>query len=148
MISFTFNTITRDINQDNLYDIFRQTVIDKPVDRLIDYVREEEEARVDKICLRLYQNTAYIEEFMILNNIVNPWSIKSGDEIVYINSLNILRETLKEETEQQTNTKTKKDTRIDPTRQKGVPPTIKPADFEQIIIDKKNQTIKLNTKLS
>jgi len=41
-----------------------------------------------------------------------------------------------------------KNTRKDPNRVKGVPPTIKPLDFEQMLVDRKNKTIKLNNKLS
>lgn len=150
MINFTFNTIIRDIEQDNLYDIFKQTIIDKDIDRYYDYVRENEEARIDKVCLRIFGTSSNEEEFMVLNDIVNPWSIKSGNDILYIPTLVALRETIKDETitDNVANPKKKKDTRVDPTRQKGVPPTIKPLDFENVLIDKKNQTIKLNTKLS
>lgn len=151
MYSFTFDTITRDENQDLLYDIFTQTVIEKPLDTIYyNFVKEDEECRIDRVMLRLYSSSVNIEEFMVLNDIVNPWSIKSGNLINYIQGLQYLRELEKDDTvaNNVSNPTKKKSTRIDPTRQKGVPPTIKPVDFQQILVDKKNKTIKLNTKLS
>lgn len=154
MRNFTFTVINRDTTQENLYDIFKQTVINTPdaqYKRKLNFVRDGEEARIDKICLRLFDSQAYTEEFMVLNNIINPWSMDIGDDIYYLDgSLETMRQTEKDDTqtENATNPKKKKGVRTDPNRQKGVPPTIKPIDFQQILIDKKNQTIKLNTKLS
>jgi len=154
MKNFTFTVINRDSTQDNLYDIFKQTVIVTPDvqnNRKLNYVSDGEEARIDKICSRLFDSQSYVEEFMALNNIVNPWSLQVGDEIYYLDgNLETMRQTEKDDsqTENATNPKKKKGVRVDPNRQKGVPPTIKPSDFQQILVDKKNQTIKLNTKLS
>ncbi|NPV12966.1 MAG: hypothetical protein HPY57_14465 [Ignavibacteria bacterium] len=150
MYSFTFDTITRDENQDFLYDIFRQTIIEKPLDLYYNFVKDDEECRLDKVMMRLYSSSYNLEEFMVLNDIVNPWSVQSGNIIYYAQGLQSLREIERDDTvaDNVANPKKKKETRIDPTRQKGVPPTIKPVDFQQILVDKKNKTIKLNTKLS
>ncbi len=148
MYSFTFDTITRDENQDFLYDIFTQTIIEKPEDLYYNFIKNDEEMRFDKTMKRLYQSSYNLEEFMVLNNIINPWSIKSGNVVYYISNLQSLRQVEKDESITNNFIKKNKSTRIDPNRQKGVPPTIKPVDFEQILVDKKNKTIKLNTKLS
>ena len=151
MVSFTFEVITRDKQQNYLYDIFAKSVVDKNVGRVEDYVRENEESRLDLVSLRIYGTTKYVEELMVINNILNPFSIKNGDAIFYVNSneLGFFNEKDKEvsSSDKVANPK-KKDTRTDPSRQKGVPPTIRPVDFEQMLVDKKNKTIKLNTRLS
>lgn len=151
MYSFTFEVIKRDANQDFLYDIFKQTVIEKPLQELYyDFVRDDEECRLDKVLSRLLGSTYNLEEFMVLNNIVNPWSVKSGNIIYYTPKLQTFRELEKDDSiaNNVANPKKKKSTRVDPNRQKGVPPTIKPVDFQHILVDKKNKTIKLNTRLS
>lgn len=150
MISYTFNIIKRDTKQGNLYNLFRDTVIDKNITKYNTIVLEDEECRIDRICKRLYGNVSYIEELMILNNIINPFSIKSGNIIKFvdIDDIDILRTNEKDEADTEKIANPKKSTRVDPNRIVGVPPTIKPLNFEQLMVDKKNQTIKLNTKLS
>ncbi len=152
MKTFTFEVINRDPLQDSLYDIFSKSVVDKPVQRMHDVVRENEEGRLDLVSLRVYGTTDKVEELMVINNILNPFSIQSGEPIdwVYRSQLDWFNEKDKELSisEKVANPKNKKDTRKDPSRQTGVPPTIRPVDFEQMIVDKKNKTIKLNTKLS
>jgi len=143
--------VVRDSQQDNLYDIFRQTIVDKKIEnKYYNFVKTGEECRLDKVSLRLSNSTAYIEEIMLLNNIVNPWSVNLGDEITFLDTFVVLQEVEEEDTDIKNivNPSKNKDTRIDPNRQKGTPPTIKPTNFKQILVDKKNQTIKLNTKLS
>lgn len=151
MRNFTFEMVVRDSQQDNLYDIFRQTIVDKKIEnKYYNFVKTGEECRLDKVSLRLSNSTAYIEEIMLLNNIVNPWSVNLGDEITFLDTFVVLQEVEEEDTDIKNivNPSKNKDTRIDPNRQKGTPPTIKPTNFKQILVDKKNQTIKLNTKLS
>ena len=151
MRNFTFEMVVRDSQQDNSYDIFRQTIVDKKIEnKYYNFVKTGEECRLDKVSLRLSNSTAYIEEIMLLNNIVNPWSVNLGDEITFLDTFVVLQEVEEEDTDIKNivNPSKTKDTRIDPNRQKGTPPTIKPTNFKQILVDKKNQTIKLNTKLS
>jgi len=157
MISFTFEVLKRNRKQDGLYDIFRDSIVDQPLPDFAiyeNYVLPEEEGRIDLICDRFYGSTGYVEELMMLNNIVNCWSIQSGDKIKYLSleNITIYRKTEKDNADSDNvafpKGKKQKDTRKDPNRQKGVPPTIRPLDFESIMVDKKNKTIKLNTKLS
>lgn len=151
MRSFTFDVIQRDKNQDNLCDIFSKSVVDRNLYRYENIVQVGEEGRIDLVCSRLYGTTKYVEELMVINNILNPFSINVGDTIYYValKELEAMNMTEKPEvnSEKVANPKTK-NTRTDPSRQTGVPPTIRPLDFEQLIVDKKNKTIKLNTKLS
>jgi len=151
MQSFTFDVIQRDKNQNNLCDLFSKSVVDIPIYKYEDIVQDGEECRLDLVCFRLYGTTKYVEELMTINNILNPFSICSGDVIYYVSedSIEVLDQIDKPEvnSDKVANPKNK-NTRTDPSRQTGVAPTIRPLDFEQLIVDKKNKTIKLNTKLS
>jgi len=151
MQNFTLDNIKRDKNQDNLCDIFSKSVVDVPSYKYEDVVQDYEESRLDLVSFRLYGTTKYVEELMVINNILNPFSISIGDTIYYIAEELVvgMNQIDKPEinSEKVANPKNKK-TRTDPSRQTGVPPTIRPIDFEQMIVDKKNKTIKLNTKLS
>lgn len=151
MRSYTFDIIKRDTKQDNLYNIFSTSIIDQPIQRLKTYVYEGEECRLDLVSKRLYLTTIYEEELMVINNIINKFSISVGDEIEYVdnNAIQLFRSFDVDDGQNSEKVANQnKSTRVDPNRQSGVPPTIRPLDFEQMMVDKKNQTIKLNTKLS
>jgi hypothetical protein len=151
MRSYTFEIISRDNNQDGLFNLFTRTIVDNKVNKIRDIVLEQEEGRLDLVCKRLLGSKSYIEEMMMINNIINPFSIKSGDIIYYVSSIDLISLQYKDKEEESVNgeevTNPKKGTRKDPTRQKGVPPTIRPVDFKQVIVDKVNKTLKLNSKL-
>jgi hypothetical protein len=157
MKSYTFEIITKrrtDKNSqgnDSLYDIFLNTIVDVNLDRYEDIVNENEEGRLDLVSKRLYGTTAYVEELMMLNNIVNPFSITVG-QMIYVlpgSQIEFMRKPEQVvETSANVASPKNKNTRKDPSRQKGVPPTIKPVDFEQVLVDRKNKTIRINNKLS
>jgi len=152
MKSFTLKNLKRDKKQDNLYNIFKQTYINKNNVPLYEtYVNELEEMRLDRISYRLYGSPSYIEELMELNNIMNIWNIKQGDVIYFspIGSFDNLKELEKEIDDDIENiSKPNKETRIDKNRSKNVPPTIKPKSLKTLTLDKKNKTIKIHGKLS
>ena len=151
MYSFTLENLTKNYyKNDNLYDIFKNTIVDKNISVNTTFVQEGEEMRLDLISKRIYGTTAYVEHLMVINNIVNPWSIQAQDEIFFVDIDNIrLLEQLEKDDEETSNkvTKLNKNTRIDPNRNKGVIPTIKPLTLKQIENDKNNEKIKINTKL-
>ena len=89
MKSYSLENIKRDKNQDSLYDIFSKTVVDQKINRLQNTVIDGEDGRLDKVSLRLYGSTNYVEELMIINNIINPFSIKVGDVIFYVETKNV-----------------------------------------------------------
>jgi len=152
MNSYTFKIITenkRDINEDNLYNLFVDTIVDKDVIRYPDIVMEGEEGRLDLVSKRIYGGN-YVEELMMINNILNPFSIVEGQEIEVVASgdLGLFRDPeLKTVQSNSVANPINKNTRKDPKREKGVPPTIKPIDFEQLMVNKTNKTIRINTKL-
>lgn len=152
MNSYTFKIVTenrRDINEDSLYNLFVDTIIDKDVVRYPQIVMEGEEGRLDLVSKRIYGGN-YIEELMMINNILNPFSIVEGQEIDVVapGDLGLFRDPeLKTEQSNTVANPTNKNTRKDPKREKGVPPTIKPIDFEQLMVNKTSKTIKINTRL-
>jgi len=151
MQSYTFEILKdRKKVTDKLYNLFLTTLVDvKNLTKYETIIYENEECRLDLISKRLYGTKTYVEELMIINNIVNPFSIKAGDTFFYVSPADIeLMKRPEEEFVAETISGKNKSTRKDPTRRKGVPPTIKPIDFEQVIVDRKAKTIKLNTKLS
>jgi hypothetical protein len=150
MKSYTLDNLKRDTTQDGLYDIFRQTIIAKNVAVKQDYIHENEVGRLDLFCKRIYGDDKYFEELKLLNNIVNEWNVNANDIIYFANTQDMesFRDLEKDETVADNIANTKnKSTRVDPNRSTGVPPTIKPSNFDQIIVDKKNKKIKINNKL-
>jgi hypothetical protein len=151
MNSFTLNNLKRDIEQDNLYNIFIQTYVDYDLKKYVTIVTEDENMRLDKISKRLYGGVGYIEELMQLNNILNIWNVKQGDEIEYsvINDLEYLKQLEKQldDVYDKISRPTKK-TRIDPDRVTNVVPTIKPKSLKSIVLDTKHKTITIKGDVS
>ena len=151
MFSFTLENLKID-QDENLYNIFRQTYIDS--NKIIlhkTFVKTNENMRLDIISERLYGTFTYIEELMQLNNIINVWNIKEGDVILYCptNNFEKLKALEKELDAVIANIATpNKDTRIDENRNKNVPPTIKPKSLQNLTLDKKNKKIKIQGKIS
>jgi len=144
MLSFTFEVIEK--NFYNLYDIFSNTIIDKGYDTEKFLVTDREEARMDLISMKLYGSIKYVEELLVINNILNPFSIKKGDIIKFvpITVLTYYQETNEKEIKADKVKSKNKSTRNDTNR----PPTLRPENFKQVLLDKNNKTLKLNTKLS
>lgn len=137
-----------------LYDLFAKTVVYNKYNvnsYLIPYVVEnDKEMRVDKICYYFYGNYNFVEEIYKLNNIVNPWSVKQGDIIYYIdpNFLSLVYEkddtSVLDKQTQQALINTSKNTQKDPNR--GAPPTVKPTNLKQVDVNKDNKQIKIMNK--
>ena len=103
--------------------------------------------RLDLVSKRLTGSYEYVEELMILNNIINRWNVVPGDTIYYLEDMEIMKSLEKIKNDNGLNTKQKRDTRVDINRQKGVPPTIKPLNLETLTVDMNTQKIKINNKL-
>ncbi len=146
MESFTFDNLPID-ETSNLYDLFIRTITDNNYTRKYTTVLQNEEMRLDLVSKRLTGSYDYVEELMILNNILNRWNIKYGDDIVYIDNMSSLRKIEDYKTNIGLTNKEKKNTRIDPNRQKGVIPTIKPLNLKSLNVDRKSEKIIINNKL-
>jgi len=147
---YTLETADKMKNQDNLTDIVDPILV---IDDTLNYypyiVSEEEAMRIDLICYSIYGNFAYIDELLTINNILNPWSIKGGSIIYFLDEddLNGLKVQPKTDQEEIINelVNPNKDTKKDPNRDTGIglPPTIKPSNLKDVDIDYDNKTIKI-----
>jgi len=151
---YTIENNIRKSNQDNLIDLV--TPIVNITDDLYYYpyiVSEVEEMRIDLICLNIYGNTGYIDEILTINNIINPWSIKAGSIIYYIDEdqIPLIQSKPKADEQRILNNlvNPNKDTKKDPNRDTGesLTPTIKPTGLKSVDIDYTNKTIKIIDKL-
>ena len=147
MIIYTFETLQ--IGNDGYYDLFQKTMVN---DNTIDYnyfnVTDEYEGRIDLISKYLYGSGDYVEQLMTINNILNPWSIKTGDVIQYPSdsgNFTLLYKKDEPVNDQKDkillmnkNKTTKKDS-----NRLGSPPVIKPDNLKQVDINyvKKKITI-------
>ena len=147
---YTNENAKRDSNQSNLFNIVDPLVIWR--DDIVYYpyfVSKEEEMNPSMICFNIYNKFDYIDELLTWNNILNPWSIREGQLIYYIEEDSI--ESLKVDTNQEKDTivqslvNPSKDTKKDPNRDSGtgLPPTIKPTGLKDVNVDYNNKTIKI-----
>jgi hypothetical protein len=105
--------------------------------------------RLDKISNHIYGTPDYVEELMVLNDIINPYSVKEG-QFIYFCSVDDLSK-LQTTDEMLTSKETQRQNIINssqPNRDKNkivgdtnLPPNIKPANLEQINV--KNNTVQI-----
>lgn len=148
---YTNENTVRDVKLNNLYDLINPLIVRR--NDLIyysHYVTAQEEMRPDVICYNLYGRFDYVDEFLVWNGILNPWSIKQGQIVYYLNEDDIL--TLrKSSTDYRKNDTVEnlvnpnKDTKKDPNREQGtgLTPTIKPAGIKEVEVDYNNKKIKI-----
>ena len=111
-------------------------------------VKREEEMRIDKISSKIYQSDQYTEELMTLNNIIDPWSIKEGDTIMFckLSDITILYsedDDYYKDIEKLVDSSQGKNTKLDPSRRNNLNPVVKPKNLKQISVDKNNHIIKI-----
>jgi hypothetical protein len=144
--------IKRDPKQGDLFNLFQKNL--KLNDNIIlnnSYVVPREfEMRLDKISNFLYGSPDYVEELMIMNNIINPYSVIEGQYLYYCNydSLGLFYTTdsdllIPERTKliasSQTNNKNKS------TNDNNLPLTVKPSNLNQITITEDNKVKIINS---
>lgn len=77
--------LSRDPNQEDLYDLFNKTYIDYPAAQSDEYVvDQDEEMRMDLVSFRIYGSVDYVDFLCNFNQIDNPLNVMSGDVIRYI----------------------------------------------------------------
>lgn len=83
---YSLEKIERVKSNNNLYDMFYPMFRDDINMELKQYkVRSEREMRMDLICTDIYGNTKFIDELMHINGIIDPYSVKKDDIILYPN---------------------------------------------------------------
>ena len=82
---YDIENLSRDQNQDNLYNLFNKTYIDYPAAQSTNYVvDQDEEMRMDFISFRIYGSVNYVDFLCNFNQIDNPLNIMPGDVIKYV----------------------------------------------------------------
>jgi hypothetical protein len=148
---YTFDKLT--IGTDGFYDLFAKTVVANAniVDKVF-VVTDEYAGRIDLVSKYLYGSDDFTEELMTLNNIMNPWSIKQGDLLLYSSNDTNYQLMYKTDPDAQLD---KKDTILMMNNNKvtkkdanriGYPPTIKPDNLKQIDINYNKKKITIINK--
>ena len=152
MIYYSFENL--EMGDDGKYNLFEKTVVNRPeLEFLTTVVEERFKGRPDLLCTHIHGSERYLEEFLVLNNIINPYSVKPGMVIKYLrnpNNYTLLYDndpeelTIKDEILQMNrNKETKRDAnRI------GSPPTIKPDSLKQIDINYTKKKITVLNKFN
>ena len=154
MIIYDLNRLTRDSNQNQLYDLFEPTFeyrYDIPLGRY--QVPQDKFMRIDLVCDDLYDGTNYVDKILNINSIDNPLNIKEDDVILYPNLEKFIdydykstQKNVNKKGTQQNLLSPNKGTRKDSSRQLYVennytlPPTLNPAPINPVQIEQ-NQIV-------
>jgi len=157
IISFDGDTtkkIKRDSEQNNLFDLFQKNVINtKNIPLNLYIVSRELEMRLDRISEYIYGSSDYVEELMILNDIINPYSVKEG-QYIYFCDISIMNNlytqdnmTSDKNSNQQAviNSSQVNRQKTNLTNDQNLPLTVKPSTLEQIKIGKNNMIQIINS---
>lgn len=80
MVIYDLNILNRDLNQDELYNLFRLTFQKYRGGQMSVMTAEpEDEMRIDSVCYKIYESVDYCDLLMNINDIDNPLNIMSGD---------------------------------------------------------------------
>jgi len=141
--SFDINTIKL---KDKLFNIFQKNIQHSTNIQLYKYiVPREYEMRLDLISNRIYGSSNYVEELMVINNIISPYSVKENQEIYYCSANNLDYLYVKDDIEdddireniiQASQPNKKRETN-------KIPTTLQPKNIKQVTIDTKNRKIKI-----
>lgn len=133
---------------DNLYDIFEKNIIYSRDINLFKYIiPKEHDMRLDLISKEIYGSSDYIEELMLINNIMSPYSVKEGQEIYFCpyEQLNVLytKDDMLENNDIRENILKAAQPKRRATGDNLLPTNIKPKNIKQVTIDTKNRKIKI-----
>lgn len=146
--------ILRDPKQDNLYNLFQKNLM--ITKNLIVYpylVPREFEMRLDRISNDIYGSPDFVEELMILNDIISPYSVKDGQILYFCNSNDLeslyTTDTTIENKEMNRQSLIKSSQtnrgRQNLSNDSNLPPTVKPQNLQQVKIDKNNNIQIINS---
>lgn len=149
------NKIKRNPEQDNLFDLFQKNIVnDNSTPLKIYIVPREYEMRLDKISQHIYGSPDYVEELMVLNDIVNPYSVKEGQYIYFcqLNSLQkmytkdeLLKDNEKNRDKLIASSQPNRDKTNSTSENNNLPVTIKPTTLEQVKVTKDNKIKIINS---
>jgi len=146
---YTYDNTNQKVSKEGyiLYDFFDKTMVnDKELIYSQYTVPEEFDSRLDLVCRHIYGSTDYMEELMTQNGIINPFSIKSGDELYYSYSTNDLRALYQRDKDLNEENKKKilsvnknKASSQDPNA--SLPPSIKPGNLKSVDVNYSKKVI-------
>lgn len=154
------NRIQRDPAQDNLFDLFQKNIVSTTNISLEIYIVPREfEMRLDRISDFIYGSSNYMEELMVLNDIISPYSVKEGQYIYFcqvdslqklytIDDLQSSKEIARQNLINSSKSNRDKQTSnlsVTADKDQNLPPTIKPSNLKQIKISKDNRVEIINT---
>lgn len=87
--SFELDELNIINGEDNtlLFDLFEKTICDHlPIKNKIFMVDTDHACRIDNICEKIYGGDNKTEELLVMNNILNPFSVEKGDLLYYTDS--------------------------------------------------------------
>ena len=146
------NKIKRDPNQGGLFNLFQKnTKFEDNVVFKIYVVPREYEMRLDKISNHIYGTPNYVEELMLLNDLINPYCVKEGQEIIFCSQSDIISFYVKDDMLNNNDKKKSLVSSSQPNRNKqklsnsdkNLPPTVKPQGLEQIKVDKNTKKVRI-----
>lgn len=151
--------IKREPTQDYLFDLFQKNIVNTNNFPLQIYIVPREfEMRLDRISNYIYGSPNYMEELMVLNDIISPYSIKEGQYIYFAQVDNLQKmyttdelQNSKETARQnlinssQTNKEKQTSNNLVGTNDKNLAPTIKPSNLQQIKVTKDNNIQIINS---
>lgn len=146
---YSFDISNLKLTKENIFNIFQKNIKYSTDIQLFTYlVPIEYEMRLDLVSKKIYGTDKYIEELMVINNIINPYSIKQNQEIYYCNenSLDVLHinDDLDDNDEVRQNIIDAAQSSKERSKQKAkIPTTLRPKNIKQITIDTKNRKIKI-----
>lgn len=149
----TTNKINRDPKQLDLFNLFQKNIINvQNLSLMVYIVPKEYEMRLDRISQQLYGTDNYVEELMILNDIINPYSVKEG-QYIYFCDINSLANLYTKDDMTNSNeikrkeliNSTQKVQDITVSTDKNLPPNIKPSSLNQITVTDDNQVKIINS---
>lgn len=153
------NRIIRDSTQGDLFDLFQKNIVNTSNIALQIYIVPREfEMRLDRISDFIYGSSSYVEELMVLNDIINPYSVKEGQYIYFcqidnlqklytIDDLQTLKETARQSliNSSQPNRNKENPNYLAVGTDQNLPPTVKPSNLKQIKVSKDNVIQIINT---
>lgn len=138
-----------------IYDIFEKNIRFSREVTLYSYIVPiEREMRLDLISKDIYGSSDYMEELIVMNNIINPYSIRVGQILNFcpkaqMNSLYTKDELQVDDSNKQKiikaaqSKKTKTDIWLKQEQTHQIPTTVMPENLKQVTIDTKNRKIKI-----
>ena len=149
------NRIKRDPNQDNLFNLFQKNVVNNSKNMTLEIyiVPREFEMRLDRISDYIYGSSSYMEELMVLNNIICPYSVKEGQYIYFcqvdalqklymIDDLQNLKETARQNLIKSNQNQNNLTFGIS---DQNLSPTVKPSNLQQVKVTKDNKIQIINS---